>query len=1025
MRVYPWRQKDNQGDRKLVMKAVTSLSTIFRIVGGVLSLGVGSLTGLILVRRFAKRNDSWAKRGAILSLIGLLIFIALGGPSAWAGALNGVLLSFGDKATTTPTVPLITFITRTVFFGFFFQGFAVMMSSYVYEVTGDRYLDRVKPTLLMKRRVKKNEVALKDNKKPTEDSIAFGIIVDDPIPWRTDRHGMICARPLTKIGHGVMVGGNGTGKTVLAVSLAYQFAMLDNCVFYIDFKASLRTLEAVKATAVKAGKKFYSFDLGTGSTESSWFDPLDWPGTASEKASMLVNSFNFSEDGSASYYRGQANDWLILQFDVISEVGLYAGESSFDFLLETANPAVIKERIMPLRGGTPRQKELYKVYLAKVEMFKVQDLSALRQNLSVVVNSGGERLRPQSDSPAILMSRAVEEGAVIYFGLSPATDQVALKIVGSLILRNLGVLAGERMRQTNLSELRPILAIVDEASRLQDRAVVMDNLFATAREAEIFLWVVTQSFATWPKSTIVEMNTNVQTHVAFRVQDVETAEHLVSTLGDVPVLTEMTEDKVRHRAFQGDVKERSGDARTTLGVGPFLSDAPMEITSIEDLHAYVWFTGSWTRATIEKWTPRRLKKPDSIRNDAPLVRLVFMNYETEAEPIKGSSFSDMVTNADEITYNMQNTTLKRTRRDSLVEEDYSSIQLPGVVGGDPLWNDDSAGPPQDYDQQWGVSNSGRNTETPNAEPIWSGDPEPQWEGALTPANGPGNVYSGAPSNDGLSWDDSGDAPDDDAPPVSHFYKSGSKAIAHQVDTAETRTGSSVQKPSFSQDNNSHKEGTKITPQSAPADLAWDDDSTAPHSNFEPPASAVVGSLGGSGASASAGGSEGDGGEFVWHDELGGDAFALEVPGVIHGGVAPAEEALVEEVVPAVSSEAEEAVSVSGVGGAGVPVKDASSGSVVSSSGVSGGGPASVSGVGSDYVSVPGPGTSVPDVEAIEALDTVERATGDGAESEVVSGPVQRTRPVKPPVKPSVKAPVKVPVKRPVVRGKKNASDDWS
>lgn len=84
MRVYPWRQKDNQGDRKLVMKAVTSLSTIFRIVGGVLSLGVGSLTGLILVRRFAKRNDSWAKRGAILSLIGLLIFMALGGPSAWA-----------------------------------------------------------------------------------------------------------------------------------------------------------------------------------------------------------------------------------------------------------------------------------------------------------------------------------------------------------------------------------------------------------------------------------------------------------------------------------------------------------------------------------------------------------------------------------------------------------------------------------------------------------------------------------------------------------------------------------------------------------------------------------------------------------------------------------------------------------------------------------------------------------------------------------------------------------------------------
>lgn len=824
MRVYPWRQKDNQGDRKLVMKVATSLSSVFKIAGGVLSLGIGSVVGLILVRRFAKRNDSWAKRGGILTLLPLALFLALGGPMAWVSNLNDLLLSFGTKAEGSPTMPLIGFVIRTVLFGFIFQGIAVMMTSYVYEVTGDRYLERVKPTIGMKRRAAKNEAALVVNNKPHQDSIVFGIIVDDPIPWRTSRYGMICARPFKELGHGAIVGGSGTGKTVLALNLSYQASTLDACVFYIDFKASLRTLEGAKKTAAKAGKKFYSFDLGTGSTESSWFDPLDWPGTSSEKASMLVNSFNFTEDGSASYYRGQANDWLIMQFDVLAEVGLYSGESSFDFLLKTADPAELKKRIAVLRSGTPQEQEAYTTFTAKIEMFKVQDLSALRQNLSIVVSSGGDRLRPQSDSPAILMSRAAKEGAYVYFGLSPATDQVALKIIGSLILRNLGVLAGERMRQADVAALRPILTIVDEASRLQDRADVLDNLLATAREAEIYLWMITQSFATWPKSTVVEMNTNVQTHVAFRVQDVETAEHLVSTLGEVPLLTEMTEDKVSHRAFQGDVKERSGDARTTLGVGPFLSDAPMEIPSIENLHAYVWFTGSWNRATIEEWSSKRLKKPDSIRNDAPLVRIVFMDFESEAPPITGTSFSELVTSADDITYNMENTTLKRTRQGSLQEDHYPHQTLPEAGPTALRWNDAPAQQNRPQQPAWNTQQVTSEHGQPPAQPAWNTPPQPQWaDDNVTP-------YSGAPAapygqsqhpamHQGETFEE-----DHEAPPAPFFYKSGSKPLSGQA--GKPPEGTHVAEENPVEGNPAPAINTtpaQPQPSPAPIGIQWDDE----------------------------------------------------------------------------------------------------------------------------------------------------------------------------------------------------------
>ena len=245
MKVYPWKQPENQGDRKMIMRIMTSSAIVFRIVGGLLSLGVASITGLLMVRRFAKCNDSWIKRGGLMTIIGLLIFVILGGPAAWAGSLSDALISFGNKATSSPAGPLFGFLIRSISFGFFFQGIAVMMASYVYEVTGSRYLARVVPTRSMKRRMKKNEEALIENEKPEPESLAFGMIVDDPIPWRTARYGKICARPIDDMGHGVIVGGTGTGKTVTALSISYQSAVLDSAVLYMDFKASLRTLNAL------------------------------------------------------------------------------------------------------------------------------------------------------------------------------------------------------------------------------------------------------------------------------------------------------------------------------------------------------------------------------------------------------------------------------------------------------------------------------------------------------------------------------------------------------------------------------------------------------------------------------------------------------------------------------------------------------------------------------------------------------------------------------------------------------------
>src|SRR5690606_19959232 len=134
------------------------------------------------------------------------------------------------------------------------------------------------------------------------------------------------------------------------------------------------------------------------------------------------------------------------------------------------------------------------------------------------------------------------------------------------------------------------------------------------------------------------------------------------------------------------------------------------------------------RATIEEWTPKRLKKPDVIRNDAPLVRIVFMDYETEAEPVKGSSFSELVTSADQITYNMENTTLKRTRKETLTDDDYSNIHLPGANGDGVQWGDAPSASFGGYGPDQGSGDGmGGPQMSDQDEPMWDEAAGPRWD----------------------------------------------------------------------------------------------------------------------------------------------------------------------------------------------------------------------------------------------------------------------------------------------------------
>lgn len=622
MKPYPWYSINNFGTARMFGGLFGRITSLLRVLAAVLTLGVSELVRIIMLARYVRVNDAWWKRGLGTVIVAAFLYPLTGGVTRWIHAWTDLAYSLGDKATMTWQEALVGVILGGLPLGLFLCGLAVLLGSYESRFSGEHYLRPTRPVLRTRLRLRRNTKALREGITAADGALKFGVIVDDPIPWRTPRYGMICARPIDRLGHGAILGGSDTGKTVLAMNLLYQFLSLKNGSLYIDYKASRKTYDGVRAAALSAHRPFYSFDLGIGSGERSWYDPLAWQGEASDKASMLAASFNFPDSGDAAYYRHIAEAWLTMQFQIMERIGRLDGESQFDFLLATASVKGMRARIDVLKGGTDADRDYHSNIVATMGTTGDKDLSNLRANLVTVVNAGGARLRPQADVPAISLARAAEEGAVVYIGLSPATNEVALKIIGSLVLRDLGVLAGGRMHAADDPTVKPMLALVDEASRMGNRAVVMENLFTQAREAKIWLWVLTQTFSTWPESTVNDMNANVQTYVAFRIPEETTRNALEGALGTIPALSEMSEGRVEHRAFQGDVSKRSGDSRRSVTTAPFLVAASQKLATVANYHAYVWFTGSHDRATIKVWKPKRPVNKDDIKRDAPLVRIV-------------------------------------------------------------------------------------------------------------------------------------------------------------------------------------------------------------------------------------------------------------------------------------------------------------------------------------------------------------------------------------------------------------------
>ena len=625
MRPYPWTERRRFPRQSMTARSFRKLVWPFTILAAIFA-PVTVPVRLWAFYRFDRMNDAWWVRGwapLVVGVVGMFWFTFKG----WA-------LSWVDLFRAPSVGSVLWWLVAGLGPGMILCAFAVWCSSYEYEWLSQRYLERTRQGWWGRRREEKNRSVLRAG-RPLDGVLKAGVIVDDIIPWRTPRIGMIVGRPLERLGHGYILGTSGTGKTVTAGTLSHYAVGGGASVGMIDFKASADTREMMRAVAAEHGVPFYSFDLGIGSREISWYDPLAWEGASSEKASMLVQSFKFDEGGGAGYYKGVAETWLPLQFDVMEEIGLNPGESRFDFLLSTCSPNALRDRMKQIRDP-----QLKADLSARAGEVAAKDLTSLRNNLAKVVNAAGTRLRPRDDVPVLSLARAANEGAVFYIGLSSSTDNTALKAIGSMAIRDLSAFVGQRGRVNDKSVLRPMVVFIDEAANLKEQTVVMEDIFTTARESVVWLWPVTQGFSAWPDAVRQDLTNNALTAVVHRIQEKETMEQAADALSKIPTLEETAEDRTSESAFRsGRSVESDGESRTSLTMGPHVR--PDQFAQTADRHSIIFFSGSQTRATVAPWKSRRVKR-EMVHHDAPLVEIVPPDYLIRAKDSgEGESFMDL------------------------------------------------------------------------------------------------------------------------------------------------------------------------------------------------------------------------------------------------------------------------------------------------------------------------------------------------------------------------------------------------
>lgn len=631
LRPYPWREVRSVRRRALRGRRLRSVAIAATLFAALLS--PVALVGLAWCwRGYRRRNDSWSSRPVVSFLVGVVITLIDFRPASWLERTTAVFA--GSEPLTDAVAHLIL---GAVGPALIISAVASAGFCYAHEWTAHRYLDSTRPAASSRLRSARNAAALRSGGRAAG-QIRFGVIVDDPVPWRTPRHGLIARLSAQQLGPGLIVGGAGTGTTVTALSVADQ-VVTDATVIYLDCDGSELTRSRLQAIADRHQVAYSSFDLGVGTSASRWYDPLGSLGSAEQKTAALLAALGRPVDPEA--VATPAQEWLDLQHEVLDEVGLRPDESRFDFLVDTADPVRLQDRFRHYAHGTPDQQRLHDHWSVRSAALSPDGFELIRDDLMALINAAGPRLRPAhpGDEPLRLTSLKPAPG-IVHVGLGAASDpELVRRVIGGLVLQDLATLTGQR--RLNEAGHPDLVVIIDAAHRLGDRMALSEPLIAAGSAVGVHCWPVTRSLNALPVGTVETCLAVADPVIVHRVTDVATAERLSAHIGQVPAIAGGLRGGSLGRSWS------SGADIRGLSTTPLVPDELL--WSLPDHQAFV-IIADGTGATGGEWWSRRVPD-DEIEVDAPQCLIVPAAQILQPPPPKAApppTFAELVAPAGEL-----------------------------------------------------------------------------------------------------------------------------------------------------------------------------------------------------------------------------------------------------------------------------------------------------------------------------------------------------------------------------------------
>lgn len=623
---YPWSVEKSFRAQMRVRKTARDISVAFMVLSGLVLSPLSFVAFLVAVVGFRTSNNNWRVRGRIMMAMAILLALLFYGLLR-LNPITGItefLYSFGDKRQGDGSFPLIEYLIYGFPISLFFAGLAAYFANGYFELLGRRYLDNSQPSFVDKLRIKKNSKKFKDDDL-NDSKLEVGVVIDDLLPWRQNRRGMIVGTDFDRVKHGYVIGANGTGKTITEMNMAAEYSAAGWSIVFPDFKGDKKTENMLAAIAKERGVPFYSF--WSNSTDTGLhYDPLTGV-TDISPASIIITAFDFATEGPAAFYTDQCEKYLALQFAALDYLEKNADESTFDWLLKTCDPKVLANLLTPVAGSKDGEvRNHVKRLIIEIKQVDRKYLSRLEANLSKVINTVGVRMRPGENM--INFRKTSEQQAIVYFGLPSSGDKTVMRALGSLIIRDLVSFASERQGIENANVGTPVLIMPDEASQLQEKADTMLELLQQGRSARMMLFPAMQTFSSFSEKFIRELLGNSPTSIVFRVSDEVTTARLTETFRDMYVRQERRDSTTSTDFLGSEQQTFSSGSAGTIQSGPRISKG--DIGDLENQTALVHFPESSRQATVKKPHKGRVKNPVEY-TDIPTTLMVSRDYILEAE----------------------------------------------------------------------------------------------------------------------------------------------------------------------------------------------------------------------------------------------------------------------------------------------------------------------------------------------------------------------------------------------------------